>query len=81
MCKALEALERRGFESGKRELLKQMIEKKLAKGKSIVIIANELEENPEVIQKIIDEIRNGGRSYGPRITKLHTEPRTFLAEI
>ncbi len=25
--------------------------------------------------------RNGGRPYGPRTIKLHTEPRTFLVEI
>ena len=25
--------------------------------------------------------RNGGRPYRPRTIKLHTEPRTFLAEI
>ena len=57
MCKALEALEQRGFESGKKELLKEKIEKKLAKGKTIAIIADELEEEPEVIQQIISEIK------------------------
>lgn len=57
MCKALEALEQRGFESGKKEVLKEKIEKKLAKGKTIAIIADELEEEPEVIQQIISEIK------------------------
>ena len=60
MCKALEALEQRGFESGKKELLKEKIEKKLVKGKTIAIIADELEEEPEVIQKLVNEIQESG---------------------
>ena len=45
-----------GIESGKKELLRQKIEKKLAKGKSIEVIADELEEEVASIQQIIDEI-------------------------
>lgn len=60
MCKALEALEQRGFESGKKELLKEKVGKKLAKGKTVVIIADELEEEPEVIQRIVNEIQESG---------------------
>ena len=73
MCKALEALEQRGvetgkklgreegyitgLESGKKELLKEKVSKKLAKGKTSSVIADELEEEIEVIQKIIDEVQ------------------------
>lgn len=60
MCKALEALEQRGFESGKKELLKEKVGKKLAKGKTVVIIADELEEEPEVIRRIVNEIQESG---------------------
>ena len=60
MCKALEALEQRGFESGKKELLKEKVGKKLAKGKTVVIIADELEEEPEVIQRIVNDIQESG---------------------
>lgn len=56
MCQALQELEQRGFESGKKELLKQKVKKKLEKGKNIEIIADELEEEKSAIQLIIDEI-------------------------
>lgn len=46
-----------GIKSGKKELLRQKIEKKLAKGKSIEVIADELEEEVAAIQKIIDGIK------------------------
>ena len=59
MCKALEALEQRGVETGKKELLKQQIEKKIAKGKTLVVIADELEEEIETIQSIINELEMG----------------------
>ena len=39
-----------------KRLLKQMIKKKLAKGKCIEVIAEELEEDTAVIQKSIGEI-------------------------
>lgn len=66
MCKALQALEQRGMEAGqkagvetgKKEHLKQQIQKKLVKGKSIEMIADELEEDVSAIQPIIDEIRS-----------------------
>ena len=45
-----------GIKSGKKELLRQQIEKKLAKGKSVEVIADELEEEVASIQKILDEI-------------------------
>ena len=44
------------FEYGQHELLKSLIQKKLAKGKSIDEIADALEETPLVIQKFIDEL-------------------------
>ena len=43
-----------GFEAGQNELLKQLIHKKLSKGKSIDEIADELEESVSVIQDILD---------------------------
>ena len=54
--RALEAGRREGIEAGKKELLRQKIEKKLAKGKSIEVIADELEEEVASIQRILDEI-------------------------
>lgn len=44
------------FEYGQHELLKSLIQKKLAKGKSIDEIADALEESPLVVQKFIDEL-------------------------
>lgn len=44
------------FEYGQHELLKSLIQKKLAKGKSVDEIADALEESPLVIQKFIDEL-------------------------
>lgn len=61
MCKALQELEQRGIETGlkagKRELLRQKVAKKLAKGKSLEVIADELEEDTVTIQTIVDEIQ------------------------
>ena len=45
-----------GMEAGRKDTLKQMIKKKLAKGKDAETIAEELEEDTAVIQKLIDEI-------------------------
>ena len=75
MCRGLQALEQRGMEaglaagrkagrtegiaSGKKELLKQLVQKKLAKGKSLEVIADELEEDVSTIQPIIDEVLAG----------------------
>ena len=71
MCRGLQALEQRGMEaglaaghkegiaSGKKELLKQQVQKKLAKGKSLEVIADELEEDVSTIQPIIDEVLAG----------------------
>lgn len=64
MCRALQELEQRGMEAGrsegiefgKKELLIQQVKKKLAKGKSVDVIADELEEDISAIQDIIDEI-------------------------
>ena len=61
MCKALQELEQRGVEvgreSGEKGLLKRQIKKKLAKGKSVEVIADELEEEVSAIQLVIDEIK------------------------
>ena len=75
MCRGLQALEQRGMEaglaagrkagrtegiaSGKKELLKQLVQKKLTKGKSLEVIADELEEDVSTIQPIIDEVLAG----------------------
>ena len=47
------------MEAGKKELLKQLIKKKIVKGKSVETIANELEQDVLIIQPIIDEIKKG----------------------
>ena len=44
-----------GIEEGRSELLKQLIQRKLSKGKSIDEIAEELEESVTVIQNLIGE--------------------------
>ena len=45
-----------GIEAGRKDTLKQIIKKKLEKGKSVEEIAEELEEDVTVIRKLIDEI-------------------------
>ena len=55
----LEAGRTEGIASGKKELLKQLVQKKLAKGKSLEVIADELEEDVSTIQPIIDEVLAG----------------------
>ena len=61
MRKALQELEQRGVEagreSGEKGLVKKLVKKKLAKGKSVEVIADELEEEVSAIQRVIDEIK------------------------
>lgn len=61
MRKALQELEQRGVESGRefgeKGLVKKLVKKKLAKGKSVEVIADELEEEVSAIQRVIDEIK------------------------
>ena len=52
MCKALEEI----FEDGKIEKLKELISKKLQKGKSLETIAEELEESVETISRLAKEL-------------------------
>lgn len=52
--KYFERLEAR--EEGARDKMKELIEKKLLKGKSVEVIADELEESVETIQELIEEI-------------------------
>ena len=53
----LEAGRKSGIEEGRMELLKQQIQRKLSKGKSIDEIAEELEESVIVIQNLISECK------------------------
>ncbi len=46
-----------GIKLGREELLKQQVKKKLAKGKSLEVIADECEEEISVIRVLINEIR------------------------
>jgi len=59
--KALQELEQRGVEAGRefgeKGLVKKLVKKKLAKGKSVEVIADELEEEVSAIQRVIDEIK------------------------
>lgn len=61
MRKALQELEQRGVEAGRefgeKGLVKKLVKKKLAKGKSVEVIADELEEEVSAIQRGIDEIK------------------------
>ena len=52
----MHSAERRGIKIGREELLKQQVKKKLAKGQSVDIIAEDLVEDIEVIRKIVDEL-------------------------
>lgn len=61
MRKALQELEQRGVEAGRefgeKGLVKKLVKKKLAKGKSVEVIADELGEEVSAIQRVIDEIK------------------------
>ena len=52
MCKALEDI----YEDGKIGKLKELISKKLQKGKSLETIAEELEESVETISRLAKEL-------------------------
>lgn len=57
MCNLSEGIGRAwNNKKGKAELLKQQVQKKLAKGKSIEVIADELEEEVADIKVLIDEL-------------------------
>lgn len=49
----LEAGEKIGREMGRREKLKEMVEKKLSRGKTVLEIAEELEEEIPVIEEMV----------------------------
>ena len=46
-----------GRTEGRGELLKEQIQKKLAKGKSISVIAEEVEEEEAVIEKLVQDMK------------------------
>ena len=48
-----------GEHSGEEKKLKELIQKKLAKGKTIPEIAEALEEEVDVIRRLIDEMDRG----------------------
>ena len=60
MCNLSDGIEERGIIKGKAEgrteLLKQLLQKKLAKGQSVEVIAEELVEDVKVIRRIVDEM-------------------------
>ena len=65
MCNLSDGIEERGIikgraegkAEGRTELLKQQVQKKLAKGQSVEVIAEDLVEEVEIIQTIVDEIQ------------------------
>lgn len=61
MCNLSDLVEekgiQRGIQRGRKELLVEMIEKKLKKGKSIHRIADELEEDESVIRSMVEKIQ------------------------
>ena len=57
MCRALEALVESGIEEGRLKTLTEMVEKKLAKNKTPDVIADELETEISVVEKIIENIK------------------------
>ena len=54
-----EAGEKAGREAGQMDKLQEQIQKKLAKGKTIPEIAEALEEDEDVIRRLIDEMDRG----------------------
>lgn len=62
MCKALEDIKQEGIEEGREEgrkrVIKDLIQKKLAKGQTIPDIAEALEEEESTIETFIKEISN-----------------------
>lgn len=56
MCKALLEIKEEGREEGARDLLKTQIQKKIAKGKTVAEIAEDLEEEVSSIEALIMEI-------------------------
>ena len=54
-----EAGEKAGRETGQMDKLQELIQKKLAKGKTIPEIAEALEEDENVIRRLINEIHQG----------------------
>ena len=65
MCNLGDGIEERGIikgraegkAEGRTELLKQQVQKKLAKGHSVEVIAEDLVEEVEIIRTIVDEIQ------------------------
>ena len=65
MCNLSDGIEERGIIKGRAEgkaegrieLLKQQVQKKLAKGQSVEVIAEDLVEEVEIIRTIVDEIQ------------------------
>ena len=61
MCNLSEGIEERGIMKGKAEgrteHLKQQVQKKLVKGKSVEVIADELEESVSAIENVLEELR------------------------
>lgn len=59
MCNLSDLIEERGIEQGDRLRLLTQIQKKLAKGKSLEQIADELEETVEAILPLYEQVREG----------------------
>lgn len=57
MCNLSDLIEERGIAKGKDVLLLSQIQKKLAKGKSLEQIADELEETVETILPLYEQVQ------------------------
>lgn len=58
MCNLSDLIEERGIEKGERLCLLSQIQKKLAKGKSLEQIADELEETVEYILPLYEQVQH-----------------------
>ena len=81
MCNLSDGIEERGIikgrAEGRTELLKQQVQKKLLKGKDIDVIAEELEEEVAVIEKVIAELEQQFYKRGIRcMTTIAGSPLT-----
>lgn len=48
--------EKAGFQKGEETKLKEQLRKKLSKGKTVEMIADELEEEPDIIHRLMEEL-------------------------
>ena len=77
MCKAFEDYKLEGKLEGKQEYLVTLVCKKLKKGMEASVIARELEEDQEIIEKIVETQRKVGSFSAEEICTALMKDQTF----